>query len=391
MPVFHRGESRSFHNLSHRSVGFDDEDATYPSTNMRFHSTFFGGLRIVEFERLSSVVRVLLFYFTALLLLIFVGGTLQMQFGLPGVIYMQLLVFFALPLVFTRAVEGRPLKPFLRLRMLSVKGIAKTLFLGGLSWLMAQMMGSALVLLLRQLGGEMVQPYEILLEAPVWLALFAGALIPAIAEELSFRGYVLGALRPLGPAAAVVLTGILFGALHLSLIRLLPLTILGILWSMVAQRSGSILPAMIMHLMNNGIALGLTFFVQGQMNPAADLEALNQFPPLAMWIAIGVLGAISTGFAVAAYFIATSFNPTDLARPDEAMAEEEALAPKAPAAPAFADPQEVPLELRAMEAELAGIRHRRRRVLQAIGGTTGLLTLAIFVFAAWRELDMVFR
>lgn len=344
----------------------------------------------MELERLSSVVRVLLFYLTALLLLIFVGGVLQLQFGLPGVIYMQLLIFFTLPLVFTRALEGKPLKPFLRVRMLSAKGFAKALFLGGLSWITAQMMGSALVLVIRELGGEMFQPYEILLEAPAWLALLAGALVPAIAEELSFRGYVLGALRPLGPAAAVVLTGILFGALHLSLIRLLPLTLLGILWSMVAQRSGSILPTMIMHLLNNGIALGLTFFVQGQMNPAAELEALDQIPQLTMWIAIFVIGAMSTGFAVAAFFVAASFNPTDLARPEEAQADEESLVPKAPEAPAFADPQEVPPELRGMEAELAGLRQRRRRVLQAMGAIAGILTLGIFVYAAWRELTMIF-
>ncbi|MFZ5827569.1 MAG: CPBP family intramembrane glutamic endopeptidase [Bacillota bacterium] len=345
----------------------------------------------MELTRLSSVVRVLLFYFTALLLLIFVGGLLQLQFGLPGVIYMQLLIFFTLPFVFTKTVEGKPFKSFLRLRMLSFKGFAKAVFLGGLSWITAQTMGAALVLILRELGGEMFQPYEILLNAPAWLALLAGALVPALAEELSFRGYVLGALRPLGPTAAVALTGILFGALHLSLIRLLPLALLGVVWSMVAQRSGSILPAMIAHLMNNGIALGLTFFFQGQMNPAADLEALDQFPAVARWIAVFVIGAMSTGFGIAGFFLAASFNKSDLSRPDEAQAEEEALAAKPPEAFAYADPHDVSPEVQAMESELAKLQQRRRGMLQAMGGIAGIVIFAIFVYAAWRELDMVFK
>lgn len=342
-------------------------------------------------ERLSSVVRVLLFYLTALVLLIIVGGILQVEFGLPGVIVTQLLIFFLLPILFTTTVEHKPLKPFLRLRMLSLKGFVKAVFLGGLCWLMAQMMGSVLVLLLRQIGGDMVQPYQILLDAPSWLALLAGALIPAISEELSFRGYVLGALRPLGPTAAIVLTGVLFGALHLSLIRLIPLTLLGILWSMVVQRSGSILPGMIMHLLNNGIALGLTFFLQGQANPAADLDALNDFPPIALWTAIGVLTAISVGFAVAAYFLAASFNHSDLARPEEASEGEESLVPMEPERPVFADPAAVPMELRALEADLAGLQSRRRRVLRAVAVISGGLCMSIYVVAVWKELDMVFR
>lgn len=336
-------------------------------------------------ERLSSVVRVLVFYLTALLLLIFGGIALQ-QYGLSGAIVTQLLIFLALPLLFTIAVEQKPLRSFLRIRMLNKKGFLRALLLGTIAWLMAQLMGSAIILLVQQLGGEMIQTYQILLDAPFWLALIGGALVPAVCEEIAFRGYVLGALRPLGPTAAIILTGLLFGALHMSLIRLLPLTLLGLLWALAAQRSGSVLPGMIMHLLNNGIALILAFSVQNQVNPA-DSTALEGFSPAVTWGIIGFLAAVSIGLAVAAFFLAASFSHRDLARPEEAEAQEP---PVEPEQPVFLDPEAVPPELRAMEAELAGLRQRRRLMLQTAGIITGLLILGIYLYAVSHELSQVF-
>ncbi|MFZ5815726.1 MAG: CPBP family intramembrane glutamic endopeptidase [Bacillota bacterium] len=341
----------------------------------------------MSFDRLSSVVRVLVFYFLALMLLLLFSFTAQRTLGLPGVILMHLMVFLGLPVFFTLQVERKPLRQFLRIRLLSPKGFLKALFLGFISWLTAQTMGTVIVLLLRQLGGQMVQPYQILLDAPAWLALLAGALVPAITEEISFRGYVLGALRPLGPTAAVLLTGLLFGALHLSLIRLIPLALLGILWAMVVQRSGSILPGMIMHFLNNGIALGLTFLLRGQANPA-DLDALNAFPPAAIWVAIGAAGLMALGFALAAYFTATTFGPGDLARPEEAA---EGDLPSQPEEQGLADPEQLPPELQELESELVSLQRRRRLLLQAVGLLAGLISLSLFLLVAIQEVYVAFR
>jgi membrane protease YdiL (CAAX protease family) len=70
----------------------------------------------------------------------------------------------------------------------------------------------------------------------LWLVLLA-ALVPAVAEEALFRGVVLSSLRRRLPtAAAVVITGTVFGLFHLTpetAFRFLPTAWLGILLSWV--------------------------------------------------------------------------------------------------------------------------------------------------------------
>jgi sodium transport system permease protein len=86
----------------------------------------------------------------------------------------------------------------------------------------------------------------------LWSTLALVALTPAICEEALFRGPILRGLRTrAGPAAAVALTGLLFGVFHIELSRILPTSLLGILLSLIALKSGSILPAMLAHFLNN--------------------------------------------------------------------------------------------------------------------------------------------
>lgn len=95
-------------------------------------------------------------------------------------------------------------------------------------------------------------------ETPQGLALllFALAVSPAICEEVLFRGAMLSGLRQRMPAwAAVLLTAFLFGCFHLSIYRLLPTAILGMLLGYIALRSRSIFPAMAAHAINNAAAV----------------------------------------------------------------------------------------------------------------------------------------
>jgi len=343
----------------------------------------------VSFERLTSVVRVISFYFTALMLMLVVGGILQVELGLVGIPIYQVLIYLLLPILFVRTVERKPIKPFLRLNMLTFKGVAKAVLLGVTCWFMVQQLSTALILLLHQFDGEMIQPYDFLMDAPVWLLAIVGMLIPAIVEEVSFRGYVLGALRPLGPVAAVVATGLLFGMLHMSLVRLIPLSLLGMVWAYVVQRTNSILPGMIMHFVNNGIALGLTVLLSNQVN-AADLSVTESIPALGMWLMIGLYGSMAVGAGIGAFFLARSFSPADLAHPAEALAAEEALQQKPDTELLLEQAVELPPEYRAMSQELALLRERRRRWLVTGGVLAGLGTLLVYGFAVYQELSVVF-
>ncbi len=92
----------------------------------------------------------------------------------------------------------------------------------------------------------------------------AGVMVIAVApvvEEVFFRGFLYGALRSrLGIWLAAGLNGALFGVIHFNfesaeaLLLLPPLAMLGFLFCLVYERTGSLLPVIGMHAFNNTVA-----------------------------------------------------------------------------------------------------------------------------------------
>lgn len=87
-------------------------------------------------------------------------------------------------------------------------------------------------------------------------ALFTVAVVPAICEEILFRGYILRAFeKSWGIIAAIIASGFLFGLFHLQIGNLLPLAMLGFVLAVMTWLSGSIWPAVVAHFINNGAAV----------------------------------------------------------------------------------------------------------------------------------------
>ena len=84
--------------------------------------------------------------------------------------------------------------------------------------------------------------------------------IAPVAEEIFFRGYFFTALRNWrGVWPAAILTGVVFGAIHTGSAPaafLLPLAVLGALLCLLYVRTRSLLPCIVLHSLNNSIALG---------------------------------------------------------------------------------------------------------------------------------------
>jgi sodium transport system permease protein len=94
-----------------------------------------------------------------------------------------------------------------------------------------------------------------------WVLLPALTILPGVCEEIAFRGVLLQSLRRFySPWKAVLIVGLTFGFFHVSLFRLFPTAFLGLLLGAVTVLSGSILPAMVWHGLNNGIATGAAHF-----------------------------------------------------------------------------------------------------------------------------------
>ena len=97
--------------------------------------------------------------------------------------------------------------------------------------------------------------------ALVAVSLLVCVLAP-IAEELFFRGFCFTALRrTLGMLPAAALTGIIFGAIHLGgteIEFIVPLMVFGFLLCLLYVWTDSLLPCIVLHALNNALALGVS-------------------------------------------------------------------------------------------------------------------------------------
>ena len=91
-------------------------------------------------------------------------------------------------------------------------------------------------------------------------ALFAIAVLPAVFEEILFRGVLLDGLKCFSKAGAVVLCGALFSLYHQNPAQTAYQFCCGAAFALVAIRSGSVLPTVLAHFFNNALILALTKF-----------------------------------------------------------------------------------------------------------------------------------
>jgi membrane protease YdiL (CAAX protease family) len=240
--------------------------------------------------------------------------------GIAGIFFTQIVIFFGVAVGFAVYYEKRPVAEVFRLRPLGARGYARSLLLGVIVWAMLFAMGSVITRVIELTGGKIPAMYTDLATSSFALALITRALLPAICEEMAFRGYLQWSLGPLGATVATVGTGLLFGAMHFTVIRVIPLALLGWLFAVAVQRSGSILPGMIMHFLNNAVNLFLAYF--------AKVPEEWTRSPLAL---VGLLAA-SVVLARVGWKVAQGFSQADLAGGVEAVEAARDERPPAPRA-----------------------------------------------------------
>jgi hypothetical protein len=92
--------------------------------------------------------------------------------------------------------------------------------------------------------------------------LFGGAVVAPFVEEVFFRGFVFPGLRQrLGWKQAALASAGLFALAHFIPTSLLPIFILGLIFAYLYQLSGSIWPAILMHMLTNTVALSAAYAV----------------------------------------------------------------------------------------------------------------------------------
>ena len=126
----------------------------------------------------------------------------------------------------------------------------------------------------------------LMLARPTWLAWCLMAVVPAVCEELLFRGWVLAAFTSGGRSgwrltAAVIAQAACFALFHLLPERMPQTFALGLAVGAMTLATRSILPAIVCHLVHNSMPLALVTLAGGREAVAAAVEAGDSIGGLA--------------------------------------------------------------------------------------------------------------
>lgn len=111
------------------------------------------------------------------------------------------------------------------------------------------------------------------------VAIVVIAILPAIGEELVFRGLIQNELHKAtrNPHYAVWISAVLFSAIHLQFFGFIPRLLLGALFGYLYYWSGNLIMAIVAHFVNNGISVVAMYFYQkGAFQ--YDLESMESAP-----------------------------------------------------------------------------------------------------------------
>lgn len=166
-------------------------------------------------------------------------------------------VYIGAPILIYPAISKRKLKSYVSFRpRLPRDGAAAVFLCVGLmyfgqifSWLMTEFFSSVGINIVYNSTTEYsgVLSYVILFVST--------AVLPAFLEEIMIRGIVLGELAPYGKSFAIVVSGMLFGLMHMNPVQLPFACIAGVAIAYFVMESGSMWIGVIAHFINNGLSV----------------------------------------------------------------------------------------------------------------------------------------
>ena len=188
-----------------------------------------------------------------LILYIYIGSLIQADYGIWGIFGSQILIV-SVPLLYAIYTK-KSLKKTFHLKL--CKPIAYVA--GFILFLGVFLLENTFSTILYQLFPEEFSSTnsgltDVLMGQGKLVTYMIVAFAPAICEEMLFRGFVFSGFKnSYKKWTAIIISAIIFGVFHTSLIRLIPTAILGGVFAYLVYSTGSLFSSMICHCFNNGI------------------------------------------------------------------------------------------------------------------------------------------
>ena len=206
--------------------------------------------------------EVAMVFMTAAALYLLIGMRLQtwnLALGLP---LSQFLILAGLPILYLKITNRKLLEvmsfkmPPLKISLLAILSVPAFIVLGAhLKWL-CKIIG---IQSAEDGAGDVVA--MLLGDHKLFITILIVAVTPAICEEILFRGVMLNGLKKFSLPLILVVEGVLFAGMHMSLANFPVLALMGAFMAYLVICSGSIGVSMIFHVLNNGLAVFLGYLV----------------------------------------------------------------------------------------------------------------------------------
>ena len=189
-------------------------------------------------------------------LLVFILAAMGLEENIMLGIALTQIVGFFLPFLFYLLVTKQKPQLVLRFTPLGLKNTLLTIVLTIAVFPMVMLISTLSSLVFFPLIAEITVD---IVAHPIWFSLIIVALFPALFEEFMFRGAICKEYEGVPIKKASIITGLFFGIIHLNFHQGIYAAALGVLLGYVFYVTKSIWAPILMHFVNNGVAVLLSY------------------------------------------------------------------------------------------------------------------------------------
>ncbi len=109
---------------------------------------------------------------------------------------------------------------------------------------------------------------------PLWLSLLCISVLPGVVEEFIFRGLLYGTYRKRGTWRAILVSALLFGLMHMNLNQFCYAFVMGVIFALLYEATGSLTAPMLVHAVYNGNSVLMIYGTADTADVAGAQEML---------------------------------------------------------------------------------------------------------------------
>lgn len=142
---------------------------------------------------------------------------------------------------------------------------------------------------------------------PFIIQLLLMAFLPTIAEEFVFRGLFYHSYRKNGILGAAILSGVVFGAIHLNINQFCYACVMGMVFALMVEIAGSMFSSMLAHFAVNSYSIIMLKLVSmsgiSVQTEQASQQMMSQYSGAIILLQIAILAVTAIAFLSIAYLL----------------------------------------------------------------------------------------